>query len=182
MITKACMCKPGLHGEKVKVTTDAAKNIISVSGNGIVLGSCCLDCDTAYWEIVVGKNPENIDIGVKKYSCNKGESVDSAVLGESLSDNSYENFPSWWLKEGNLKEGDVVGVYWDQTDFPMLSFWVNGKPQPSYAINRIRPTENIFPAVSVKSGSNCCLIFDGESFAYPPKGKFGMIICSTKLI
>ena len=90
---------------------------------------------------------------------------------------------SWYLKYTELKEGDVVGIYWDQTDFPMLNFSVNGKMLQNYAINRIRPSSDIYPAVSVQSGSSCAFGFDGEHFKYPPSSnKFKMIVCATSLI
>jgi len=88
------------------------------------------------------------------------------------------------LDKIDLKEGDVVGVYWDQTDMPMLSFALNGeKISDQYSTNRIRPTQDIYPAVSVKKDSTSCVMFDGQTFAYPPSStKFGAIICSTNII
>lgn len=196
------MCKCGCSGEGNHVSTDPAKNIISVSGSGTVIGiiitkscrvnkitfncgvgSCCLDCDTAYWEVVVGKIPENLKIGIKKYSkSGKGEPNKSLLSGD-LAENANDEFPAWALTGVELKEGDVVGVYWDQTDQPMLSFAINGTMCSSgTSINRVRPAHDIYPAVSVKTGSTCCIVFDGNSFSFPPKGKFKMIICATSLI
>lgn len=90
---------------------------------------------------------------------------------------------SWYLESTELKEGDVVGVYWDQTDFPMLNFSLNGKLIPNSSVNRIRPSQDIFPAVSIQAGSICEIGFDGDNFIYPPvASKFKGIVCATSLI
>lgn len=38
-----------------------------MSGNGTVIGSCPLDCDTGYWECVVGEDPDGLQLGIKRY-------------------------------------------------------------------------------------------------------------------
>ena len=38
-----------------------------MSGNGTIIGSCPLDCDTGYWECVVGEDPDGLQIGIKRY-------------------------------------------------------------------------------------------------------------------
>lgn len=170
-------CKSGESSKHIQIKiTD--HNHYSVSGQGTMIGSCSLEADTAMWEVVVGKNPENVLIGVKRIPSKKNINLDNTL--DEVTDSTAS--PSWSLTNNDLKEGDVVGVYWDQTDLPMLTFTVNGKSVP-YAVTRIRPTVDIYPAVSVKHGSTCEVIFDGSKFIYPPKSnKFKMIICSTNLI
>lgn len=64
----------------------------------------------------------------------------------------------------------------------MLSFTVNGVPTSSADVNRIRPTNEIYPAISV-SNSTAEIIFDEKKFNFAPKSKkFQMIICATSLI
>ena len=62
-------CKIGLKGPSVSVALDSATNIYTVSGSGPAIGSCALDCDTAYWEVVAGSNPAGLKIGIKRYVC-----------------------------------------------------------------------------------------------------------------
>lgn len=188
VMTNNCMCKSGARGPKVNAKLDESKNIISVSGHGVLLGSCPLDGDTAYWEIIVGKNPEGLRIGLKKFAKFKDDSGGAAeltgVLGDDSSNGTNSAYPTWALVDGEYKEGDVIGVYWDQTDMPMLSFSKNGEMLPSSCgANRVRPAHDIYPAVSVKDGATCCVMFDGDHFAHPPAGsKFKAIICASSLI
>jgi len=169
-------CKSGESSNNIQIKiTD--HNHYSVSGQGTMIGSCSLEADTAMWEVVVGKNPENVLIGVKRIPSKKNVNLDN-----TLDEVSADSSTSWLLTDTDLKEGDVVGVYWDQTDLPMLTFTINGKNIP-FSVTRIRPTVDIYPAVSVKYGSTCEVIFDGSKFLHPPKSnKFKMIICSTNLI
>jgi hypothetical protein len=174
----AVTCKSGLYGNNVKVSTDPSTNFYSVSGQGTALGSCVLDCDTAYWEIRIGNKPECVCVGIKRFNTKKPVSLDESLAVDSTTAWLFNN-------EGTeLKKGDVIGVYWDQTDLPMLSFSLNGELLLDSSINRIRPAIDIIPAVSVESGSTCEMIFDGNHFLYPPtsNGKFKMIICASNLI
>lgn len=179
----AVTCRRGPTGKDVKTSIDNATNYISIEGKGTALGSCPLDCDTAFWEVRVGNNPNGVLVGVKRYNVKKPTSLDGTLdATRTEGDNDSE---SWYFKVENqeLKTGDVVGVYWDQTDLPMLSFSLNGKDVPSASFLRIRPTIDILPAVSVREGGSCEMIFDGDHFLFPPKSsKFKMIICATSLI
>lgn len=91
-----------------------------------------------------------------------------------------------WLfdkSKHSLRQGDVVGFYWDQTALPMLSFTVNGEEVPSLSINRVRPAIDVFPAVSVKGRTTVSFCFTSDSFKHPPnKSKFSMIVCASSLI
>lgn len=170
-------CKSGPKGDNVTVSQLGDSCAYAVSGSGTIVGSCCLDCDTAMWEVRVGKNPSGIAIGVKKFF--KKTPVD---LNSSLDSTADPASPAWFLTETELKEGDVVGVYWDQTDLPMVSFSVNGE-MVRYNVSRIRPSNDIYPAVSVQDGSTCEIVFSGNDFRFPPKSsKFKMIICASSLI
>jgi hypothetical protein len=175
---QALTCKIGLHGEKITVTP--GNDVYEIQGTGIVLGSCPLDCDTARWEVIVGSlsSDNGIQIGVKR-SQKKAPTNLNGQLSESVLD---PESPSWLLQGVKLKEGDVVGVYWDQTDLPMLSFTVNGSVVSHASINRIRPSSEIFPAVSI-TNSSCSFVLDEKGFKYPSlSSKFKMIICSASII
>jgi len=174
------MCRAGLHGCDVSLNVDSVTNFIAVKGKGIALGSCSLDCDTAYWEVRVGSQPTGLCVGVKRFNPKK-----PAKLTGSLDDapTAEEDAPAWYFKGPALKTGDIIGVYWDQTDLPMLSFSLNGDIIPEASILRIRPAVDIVPAVSCQQGSTCEIIFDGNNFIKPPKSsKFKMIISAKSLI
>ena len=173
----AVCCKGGQRGTNIVLTDLSPGCCYKVEGSGTVIGSCCLECDVAMWEVIVGKNPEGLAIGVKKVMKKTAVELDTTL------DSEFDpNSPSWSLSDTPLQEGDVVGVYWDQTDLPMLSFSVNGK-MVSYCVTRIRPSNDIYPAVSVRDGSTCEFIFNGKEFKFPPKSsKFQAIICASSLI
>jgi len=60
----------------------------------------------------VGKNPSALSIGIRKYG--KSDSLDGLLVASE---------GSAWVFDATkrlLTEGDVVGLYWDQTDLPML--------------------------------------------------------------
>ena len=180
----AVTCKCGAFGPDIKTCIDPTSNAIKVEGKGTALGSCALDCDTAYWEVKLGSNPSNVVIGVKRYNSKKPTPLTGSLKdSSSVSDGAPESFV--FTPEGNcvLKTGDIVGVYWDQTDLPMLSFTLNGKDVQSASVMRIRPACDIIPAVSVDTGGSCEFYFDGNHFAHPPKSNnFKMIVCATSLI
>eukprot|EP01033_Poteriospumella_lacustris_P005141 gene5141-3665_t len=114
-----------------------------------------------------------------RYSAKKNVNLSKSL--EDYGDNAES--PSWWLKGVSLKEGDVIGVYWDQTDLPMLSFTRNGQLLGQSCINRIRPSSEIFPAVSLAGASSVTVIFDDDGFRFPPlASKFKMILCSSSII
>ena len=174
------MCRCGLYGNDVHISTDQKNGFITVKGVGIALGSSTLDCDTAYWEVRIGENPDGVKVGIKRFHIKKpsdlsGNLDDVVAVGDDS--------PAWHFKGQELRTGDVVGVYWDQTDLPMLSFSLNGNIIPEASILRIRPATDISPAVSVKLGSSCEMIFDGNHFLNQPKSnKFQMIISAKSLI
>lgn len=172
-------CKLGLKGPSVKVSLDSSSNIYTVSGSGPVIGSCALDCDTAYWEVVVGSNPAGLRLGILRHNLKKQSSIEDKPLDGKTDGDT----PSWVLPHELLNEGDVIGMHWDQTDLPMLSFTKNGILLDRESINRVRPAIDIVPAVSVQDGSSCQVIFDGNSFKQKPHGsRFKMIVCATNLI
>lgn len=178
--SRSVMCKCGLYGNDVHIAVDSKNNYIAVKGKGIALGSSTLDCDTAYWEVRVGQNPEGVRVGIKRFHIAK-----PAELSGNLGDPAIpgEDSPAWCFQGPSFKTGDVVGIYWDQTDLPMLSFSLNGNIIPEASILRVRPAFDIVPAISVQEGSTCEMIFDGNHFLNQPKStKFQMIISAKSLI
>ncbi len=179
-VSDAVTCKCGLKGEQVQMSKIDGKNNFVVSGKGTVIGSCALEGDTSTWQVRMGPSPEGVKVGIKRF--NKKKPCDLTTLLNDV--NNDADSPVWFLNDVSVKEGDVIGVYWDQTDLPMLSFSLNGQLLVDSSVMRIRPAHDLYPAFSVAGGgSSCEVIFDGEQFAHPPiSSKFKMIICSTNLI
>lgn len=171
-------CKSGNHGENIKITLE--NGIYNVTGNGIALGSCPLDCDSGYWEVRVGNNPLGVLIGLKRDK--KKKEKQSTSLNGSLKDGDNES-PNWIFQGKELKTNDVIGIYWNQTDLPMVSFSLNGEIISNASITRIRPAQDIYPAISIIEGSSCDMIYSQEKFLFPPKSsKFSQIVCATSII
>jgi hypothetical protein len=180
VMNNAVTCKVALMGGKLSTELSNKTNTYTVKsqGDGVVLGSCPLDCDTAFWEVKIGDNPGGVRVGVKRYSPKAPVSLDTL-----LDSNGETQPPSWSLSGVEFKTGDVVGICWDQTDLPMLTFLLNGTPLLSNSINRVRPANDIYPAVSLENGSSCEIVFDGNHFTHGPhNSKFSMIVCATSLI
>ena len=176
----AVTLKSGAKGEAVVVAPSPDGSSYCVSGRGTVLGSCVLDCDVGMWEVRIGKGAAGVRVGVRRYNAKR-----PTPLGGAMGEEGTESwaFPSFANGGKDLEEGDVVSVFWDQTDLPLVSFAVNGVPYPDAAVKRIRPSSDIYPAVSVDDGSSCELVFDGAHFKHTPAGsKFKMVICATNLI
>jgi hypothetical protein len=174
----ACMVKLGSKGSQIKSKLNNETNTYSIEGRGTAIGSCTLDCDVGYWEVHVGKNPNGLKIGVVRFNAKKPTSLEEPMdgKGEGVT-------PSWCLSETELHEGDIVGICWDQTDLPMLSFCINGNLIATGSVTRIRPANDLAPAVSVEEGTTCEIVFDGNHFVKPPpSSKFTMIVCATSLI
>lgn len=181
----AVTCKAGAHGASVKVASVESdkRSSFGVSGSGTALGSCALECDVGMWECKVGKGSSGVQLGIKRWNAKKPSSLEGSLSAGSSADAPSWSFPDATQGGKDLEDGDTVSIYWDQTDLPMLSFSVNGVPYPEASVSRIRPSQDCFPALSVENGSSAEFVFDGESFAFPPKAsKFKMIICSTNLI
>mgnify|MGYP000113324442 CR=1 FL=1 len=183
----AVLCKAGLKGEKVDVQDDPKACGYRVSGSGTLVGSCALDCDIAYWEVILGKNPERVSVGVKRLNAKRAVVNNGmGTLNKTLENTEQGTF--WILDREKLagvelKEGTCIGVHFDQSDLPMLSFTIDGKLYSNASISRIRPTQDLIAAVSVDDKASATVIFNEDGFTQKPwAGKFRAIVASTSLI
>ena len=62
----AVTSKLGKHGENVKIQVDPASGYFLVKGRGSAVGTCVLECDSAYWEVKIGDNPNGVCVGIKR--------------------------------------------------------------------------------------------------------------------
>ena len=73
----------------------------------------CMIMNEGYWEVLIGKQPQGQRIGVRRYNPKEPVSLDKFLEDDA-----------WYMRCDDCVSGDVVGVYWDQTDFPMLGICV----------------------------------------------------------
>ena len=174
LLADSTTCKVGYTSKKLSITSND-DNSHSICGNGIVLGSCALDCDSAYWEVKIKSNAKSVRIGLVRY--------DPKNKGSPPKDLDYKMDLNHKDTKENLKAGDVVGIKWDQTDMPMVVFTINGKIINHAIITRIRPSINIYPAVLLEDGGECDLLFARSLFRFKPESpKFDQIICAKSII
>lgn len=172
-VSNPMACRAGKAGRDIKISNQ--NNLIGLSGSGTFLGSMALECDSAYFEVVLKEQPQGLRIGLKRYSDKQPVSLDGVL-------NDDED--AWYCKHDNLQVDDIIGILWDQTDFPMLSFTRNGEPLHKHSIARVRPANNVYPAISLDVGSRCSVAFMDEDFKCPPpnRQKFRAIVGATSLI
>ena len=200
----ANMPKIGLHSKHMKIAR-IDHGLFKIKGKGVALSSCMLEADIAYWEVVIPSSSsrtsgkENVMVGVSRFMKNqKGTPildtpVDFTAVNECGDNNvsvkalPTQQVPFWGMPVSihNHEKDTVVGVHFDQTDLPMLSFTVNDELQFSKSINRIKPSQNLYVSVSIPDGceNECIVIFDDAHFkGKPSANKFGPLICSSSLI
>ena len=164
----AVLCRAGLRGDKVNIEEDPKSSGYKISGSGTMVGSCALDCDIAYWEVILGKNPEKVQVGVKRLNAKRAIANNGLGTLNKTLDETEDG--TYWILEHNklagveLKEGTCVGVHFDQSDLPMLSFTIDGKLHSNASITRIRPTHDLIAAVSVNDEASATVIFNELGF------------------
>lgn len=177
---EAVLCRIGRKGDRIRVLEEGKR--YEVSGKGTVLGSSILDCDIGYWEVEVGDNPKGCRVGIKRYNHKKGPvSLDGGL-------EAGEKVPSCWILEPKdldeeIKKGQVIGIHWDQSDFPMVSFTIDGRLHSKASITRVRPTNDLYPAISIDDGSTAHIAFHEDAFQRKPwASKFRMIVSATNIM
>lgn len=181
----AVQCNAGMAGKNTLVKRTEAGDY-HISGQGTMVGSCSLDCDIAFWEVKLLREADSVQVGLAKFNPKRPVPLEGELTGDNDGKGAA---PQWVLKREflpqgqKLQEGDVVGVHWDQTDFPMVCFTLNGVFLPNASITRIRPAQDIYPAVSVSGKGEAEARFAGGTFEFKPMAsKFTPIVCATNLI
>lgn len=165
-----------LAADGVKISADGR----TVSGKGTVLVNVPLHQDQVHWEIKLVKLPQDASelsfrIGV------------SRKIKEALENKLGEIPNTWGLKPEEttltLKEGDVIGVSYDQSSGrPMVFFSHNGEKLPTSTIKGISGL--VCPAVTVMEGVELegCFAVEPTDFQYPPPNSFMGIIPPRSLV
>lgn len=84
-----------------------------------------------------------------------------------------------------VENGDVVGVAVQQSDLPMIQFYLNGEPLHDRAVNRFRGT--VYPAVclpkSVSGKLKVHLVLEERCFKQrSPGDRFGPVIVARSIV
>jgi hypothetical protein len=171
---RSCHLDPQQHGAAAEVSR------FCVSGCGAALATTLVEQEAAYWEIEV-VTAGSFCVGL---AAPARTPQDRARLELALGD----GVRSWALRSSAvdppLAPGDVVGVYLDQREFPILKFNVNGDWSRVDEHKFCKGVKgDVRPAVSVDRGA--ILKFRFSAFKFPPSGayaKFGPIIAARSVI
>lgn len=172
-----------------------------IKGRGVALVSIPLEQDSCYFELHVRKAGA-FTVGVSRAVDDKkvlaegplawGLEVEPAQLELQMPhEASVEVVPE---SEGRAipvraKAGDVVGVVFSQSSFPMLGFTLNGRALPGKAVERVRGL--VYPAVHVKrdadkggdEGPCVSWAFDESEWAFkPPSSRYSILMESRDML
>jgi hypothetical protein len=87
------------------------------------------------------------------------------------------------MKKVKVKNGDTAAVAVQQSDLPMVQFFLNGEPLHSLTVNRFRGT--VYPSIFMpeNEGLGVNLVFGESEFQQePPNIRFGPLIVCRGLI
>ncbi|CAJ1938322.1 unnamed protein product [Cylindrotheca closterium] len=159
-----------------------------ISGDGLALAGVQIEQDAAYWEWHI-KLPskthcDTIMFGVTSKK-NRGfyEELEDKILGEEGV--SSQHTGTNWMRKVEVENGDVVGVAVQQSDLPMVQFYLNAEPLHDRAVNRFRGT--VYPAVclpkSVSGRLKVHLVLEESNFKQRSPGeRFGPVIVARSIV
>ena len=179
-----------------------------VLGQGTVLADQAVDQDRSYWEVRIEALPPPVGdveedpfakgvmgkpgqgglcrIGVCENLQGKDlaghvPSVDDATSGRGRKGFVVESCVLYAPALQQLKKGDVIGVAVQLSDFPMISFHLNGSHLGGCDVQRFQGT--VFPAVSVSSGAVLAVHFPESAWVHrPPTESFQPPLRSQDMI
>ncbi len=143
----------------------------------MAIASLALEQDSSYWQVrVLQPGAGRFRLGVSRF-------VDAAAL-------EGETPLEWALDVGageeetgkdvvNAVKGDVFGVSFSQSDFPMLRFYANGRELEGRAVKRVRGL--VFPSVQVMGEEEeLAFLFHEDDWAHPPPSTRMIMILEAK--
>lgn len=179
-----------MKGSQVQVKT-VANGCFVVGGKGLVITSLPLEQDCSYWQVQVLK-AGRFSMGVSRVADAK-----------TLEGNNEKGPLEWALHVGGggggeettkqeedaekevaaatvtAQDGDVFSCVFDQSSFPMLRFYKNGKELEKQAVNRVRGL--VFPALQVYGeGAELSFLFHENDWTHPPPSSRHMMILETR--
>jgi hypothetical protein len=179
-----------MKGSQVQVKT-TANGCYVIGGEGLAIASLALEQDCSFWQVEVLK-AGRFSMGVSR-----------AVDAKTLEGNDEKGSLEWAVlvvgdggdeitkrKEAagkdvaadnvvTAQDGHVFSCVFDQSSFPMLRFYQNGKELEGKAVNRVRGL--VFPALQVfGEGAELSFLFHENDWTHPPPSSRHMMILETR--
>ncbi|KAM3576624.1 hypothetical protein VYU27_001427 [Nannochloropsis oceanica] len=179
-----------MKGSQVQVKT-AANGCYVVAGKGLAIASLALEQDCSFWQVKVLKAgrfsmgvSRAVDAKVLEENDEKG-SLEWAVIVAGGSGNEITKREEAAEKDAaadnmvTAQDGHVFSCVFDQSSFPMLCFYQNGKELEGKAVNRVRGL--VFPALQVfGEGAELSFLFHENDWTHPPPSSRHMMILETR--
>mmetsp|Transcript_23756 Transcript_23756/g.66342 ORF Transcript_23756/g.66342 Transcript_23756/m.66342 type:complete len:218 (-) Transcript_23756:259-912(-) len=162
-----------------------------VTGHGLALCAVSIEQDAAYWEwhIQIEPGTKHIDDILFGVATNKNRGFYKKMKDEGKKlDSSSEDTGTQWMRKIEVQNGDVVGVAVQQSDLPMVQFFLNGEALYDCAINRFRGT--VYPSICLpemkeddetKVMTNLILI-ESDFKQISPGPRFGPVIVARSIV
>ena len=168
----------GMSAPSINVANELGNEI---SGHGLALIDCPVEQDRAYWEWRVKiSNPGGTSLmfGVS----NKRNAKFYEILAESTVPPAKHG--TKFMGPVMLNDGDVLGVVVNQSELPMIQFYLNGdKVQDGGEVSRFRGT--VYPSIFIPEGSSvsALLLYGEDQFLHgPPNSSFTPLIAERSLM
>lgn len=160
----------------------------TISGVGLALVGTALEQDAAYWEWHIKLPPrEHVDTILFGVTQKKDRKFYRELEGKIQSEEgiSSEVNGTKWMRKVEVQNEDIVGVAVQQSDLPMVQFFLNGEPLHESAVNRFRGT--VYPAICLPESAEETLKVDvvvaEEKFkGMSPSARFGPIIVARSIV
>lgn len=166
------------------------ENLRTLKGHGLALVGVTVEQDAAYWEWHIesveedggadDEDPSNalmFGVATKKNS----KFYRAMEHNEDSDATSSENGTGLMRAITELREGDTVGVAVQQSDLPMIQFFLNGEPLHDIAVNRFRGA--VYPSIFMRNGFQTKLVIDENDFKeMSPHARFGPLIAARGII
>jgi SPRY domain len=129
-----------------------------ISGHGLALAGVTIEQDAAYWEVHVTSSgsDERLDVLVglatkkdKKYF---EATTDDTIDLDNTDDEYRKKSGIEFMSKIPVSNNDVIGIVVQQSDLPMIQFYLNGTQQYYASINRFRGS--IYPSFYIPSSCN----------------------------
>uniref|UniRef100_A0A7S2SGK5 SPRY domain-containing protein n=1 Tax=Eucampia antarctica TaxID=49252 RepID=A0A7S2SGK5_9STRA len=168
------------------------ENARILKGSGLALVGVTVEQDAAYWEWHVeslkedgppledDEDPSNaLMFGVA--TMKNPKFYRAMALNEDSDTSNAEDGTALMKPITELRDGDTVGVAVQQSDLPMIQFFLNGEPLHELAINRFRGA--VYPSIYMREGFKTRLVLDENEFKeMSPHARFGPLIAARGII
>jgi len=169
------------------------KNCLTSDGEGkfaAAMAPVCLEQDKSYWEIHVTHTGDAANDAANDFMLYAGvcKKNDISKTAASLKD-PPESFtdPLFIVSLPGLKKNDTIGLCFDQSDLPMLTFRINDEIT-SHHITRVRGA--VFPFVAFSAGNPdkgatttaVSMVFKGARFRSKMPTKFDTVLAASNLL